>query len=55
MSTRKSEMNQSITLEMHSYSISSRKVSLFTWNLISPPTGVFESVSFHMDIWTKDI
>lgn len=33
----------------------SRKVCLFTWNLISPPTGVFESISFHVDIWTQDI
>lgn len=33
----------------------SRKVCLFTWNLISAPIGVFEPISFHVDIWAQDI
>lgn len=52
-------MNQSTALEMYIYTISvprgTAEKCLFTWNLISAPTGVFEPISFHVDIWTQDI
>lgn len=57
MPAKRDNIQENHTWNIHYFSsqLYSRKVCLFTWNLICFPISVLESISFHMNIWTQNI